>query len=58
MTAFKSTFITPYTIAPFSGMTNMVVDNSSFDGRSYSFEFNNAHVPLHGQLFEFQHQRS
>jgi hypothetical protein len=42
LSAFKSTFITPYTTAPFAGMTNMVVDNSLFDGRSYSFEFNNA----------------
>ena len=40
--AFMSMFITPYTTAPFSGMTNMVVDNSSFDGRSYAFNFSNA----------------
>jgi hypothetical protein len=39
---FKSMFITPYTTAPFPGMTNMVVDSASFDGRSYSFNFNNA----------------
>ncbi len=39
---FKSTFITPYTTAPFSGMSNLVVDSSSFDGRSYSFQFSNA----------------
>jgi hypothetical protein len=40
--AFKTNFIIPYATAPFAGMTNMVVDNSSFDGRSYSFQFNNA----------------
>ena len=39
---FKSIFITPFATAPFPGMTNLVVDNSSFDGRSYSFEFKNA----------------
>ena len=42
LSAFKSTFITPYTTTPFDGMSNLVVDSSSFDGRSYSFQFNNA----------------
>lgn len=42
LNAFKSTFITPYTTAPFAGMTNLVVDTSPFDGRSYAFNFNTA----------------
>jgi hypothetical protein len=37
--AFKSTFITPYVAAPFAGMTNLVVDSSASDGRSYAFNF-------------------
>jgi autotransporter-associated beta strand protein len=42
LNAFKSTFITPYTTTPFAGMTNMVVDSTAADGRSYAFNFNNA----------------
>lgn len=42
LSAFKSTFITPYTTAPFAGMSNLVVDSTAADGRSYTFSFNNA----------------
>ena len=42
LNAFKSTFITPYTTTPFAGMTNLVVDSTAADGRSYAFNFNDA----------------
>ena len=42
LNAFKSTFITPYTTTPFAGMTNLIVDSTTADGRSYAFNFNNA----------------
>lgn len=42
LNAFKSTFITPYTTAPFAGMTNLFIDSTTADGRSYAFSFDNA----------------
>jgi len=42
LTDFKSIFISPLASSPFSGASNVVIDSTGSDGRSYSFNYRNA----------------
>jgi hypothetical protein len=42
LSTFKSMFITPLQTSPFAGCQNVVIDSTSDDGRSYSFQYRNA----------------
>ena len=42
LTDFKRIFISPLASSPFSGASNVVIDSTTADGRSYSFNYRNA----------------